>query len=68
LDKEKYPDFVYLRSANGKKILDRGMLPLNIPEVKVYSADPTHRKKVTCKNLHKHAKSAKKTVNTEGLT
>ena len=56
---------MYPHSANRRKLPDRGMLPLNI---QVYLADPTHRKEATCKNLFKHAKSSKRSVNTQGLT
>ena len=60
-NKGSFPDFVYPRSGkNNRRVPDRSQLSLNIPEVKVYLADPTHRKKTACTNLYKHANALKK--------
>ena len=65
---EALQNFEWLRNEKGRKLKDYGKLPLDVPEVTSYLADPTHRKKSSLKPLFKHAKSAKKTVNTHGLT
>ena len=62
-----FPDFVWPRNDKNRKLKDYGCLPLVVPEVVTYLADPTHRKKSSLKPLFKHAKSTKK-VNVEGLT
>ena len=45
---------------NGKRIADGGKLPLDVPEIDLFLADPTHRVKVIVKPLFNIATGPKK--------
>jgi hypothetical protein len=62
LEKGSWP-----KDKSGRRVADKGKLPLNAPEVKEILADPTHRNKVFVKPLFAVA-CGRKSENPHGLT